>query len=99
MRRSTYIVLVLAAVAASVTACATLRGTGQPIQILVLNMHAGKDAAGKDNLAGVAALVRTTGADLVLLQEVDRGTRRSGGIDQVATLQKLTGYAGAFAAS
>ena len=98
MRRSVYIVLVLTSVAAS-AACETLRRTPHPIHILVLNMHAGKDAAGHDNLAGVAALVKTTGADLVLLQEVDRGTARSGGIDQVATLQTLTGYTAAFAAS
>jgi endonuclease/exonuclease/phosphatase family metal-dependent hydrolase len=59
-------------------------------------MHAGKDAAGVDNLARVADVVRAAGADVVLLQEVDRGTRRSGGVDQPATLARLTGYHAAF---
>jgi len=71
----------------------------QPIRVLVLNMHAGKDAAGKPNLDGIASLVTTTGADLVLLQEVDRGTARSGGVDQVSTLGTTLQYASAFGAS
>jgi endonuclease/exonuclease/phosphatase family metal-dependent hydrolase len=80
--------------------CATLpRHHPPPIRVLVLNMHAGKDAAGKDNLSGVAELVTSTAADLVLLQEVDRGTERSGRVDQVERLRRLTGYSAAFAAS
>jgi beta-N-acetylhexosaminidase len=67
-----------------------------PVRILVFNIHAGKDAEGVDNLERVAALVRSVDADLVLLQEVDRGTRRSGGVDQLAVLERLTGYHGAF---
>lgn len=66
------------------------------IRVLVYNIHAGKDAGGIDNLARVAAVVRDARADLVLLQEVDRGTRRSGGVDQVAVLEQATGMHGAF---
>ncbi|HEX2077738.1 MAG TPA: endonuclease/exonuclease/phosphatase family protein, partial [Longimicrobium sp.] len=62
----------------------------------VYNIHAGKDAAGRDNLPRVADLVRATGADLALLQEVDRNTRRSGPADQPAALARLTGYPVAF---
>jgi endonuclease/exonuclease/phosphatase family metal-dependent hydrolase len=40
--------------------------------------------------------VRTTGADLVLLQEVDRGTRRSGNVNQPALLAERTGFHAAF---
>ena len=64
--------------------------------MLVFNIHAGKDAGGVDNLDGVAALVRRTGADLVLLQEVDRNTRRSGLADQPAILAARTGFHVAF---
>lgn len=60
------------------------------------NVHAGRDASGEDNLDRVAALIRETGADLVLLQEVDRGTRRSGGVDQLAALERRTGLRGVF---
>lgn len=71
----------------------------QPIRVLVFNIHAGKDAKGVDNLVAVAALVKSTRADLVLLQEIDRGTTRSGGVDQIDRLATLTGYAPAFAPS
>lgn len=77
--------------------CATVRE--RPLRVLVYNMHAGKDAAGADNLERVAALIGSTRADLVLLQEVDRGTRRSGNVDQLATLERLTGLRGAFGKS
>ena len=68
----------------------------EPLHVLVYNIHAGKDAAGQPSLPGVAEVVRRSGADLVLLQEVDRGTTRSGGEDQLATLERLTGLHGAF---
>ena len=71
----------------------------EPIRILVFNIHAGKDAAGKPNLDGVADLVQSTGAVAALLQEVDVKTARSGGVDQVAALQKATGFDAAFSPS
>ncbi len=66
------------------------------VRVLVYNIHAGKDAAGVENLERVAELVRSSGADLVLLQEVDRGTRRSGNVDQLSELERRTGFHGAF---
>lgn len=68
-------------------------------RVLVFNIHAGKDAAGRPNLEAVADLVRRLNADVVLLQEVDRGTRRSGNVDQLAELERLTGYSAAFGKS
>ncbi|MDB4886956.1 MAG: hypothetical protein JWN79_2394 [Gemmatimonadetes bacterium] len=65
-------------------------------RVLVFNIHAGKDAEGRDNLDAVADLVRSTGADLALLQEVDQGTRRSGNVDQPARLAQRTGFHVAF---
>jgi endonuclease/exonuclease/phosphatase family metal-dependent hydrolase len=69
------------------------------VRVLVLNMHAGKDAAGKSNLDAIVSLVKDHKADVVLLQEVDRGTNRSGRVDQVAELSKGTKYQSAFSAS
>jgi endonuclease/exonuclease/phosphatase family metal-dependent hydrolase len=66
------------------------------VRVLVYNIHAGKDAAGRPNLQDVAALVRSSAADVVLLQEVDRGTRRSGEVDQLEALVQGTAFAGAF---
>ena len=74
-------------------------GEPKAMRILVFNIHAGKDAAEKPNLDGVAALVKSTRADVVLLQEVDRNTTRSGGIDQVGALQQATGFDAAFGPS
>src|SRR4051812_25262499 len=40
--------------------CATLpQHPAPPIRVLVLNMHAGKDAAGRDNVAGISELVKS----------------------------------------
>lgn len=82
-------------------ACATARNAAadRSARVLVYNMHAGKDAAGVDNLARVAALIDSVDADIVLLQEVDRNTQRSGRVDQPATLARLTGYHAAFGKS
>lgn len=89
----TYLVCLLAAT----SACALPFGGRDPsIRVLVYNIHAGKDAASRPNLTDVAALVRSTAADLVLLQEVDRRTRRSGHVDQLQTLMDGTGFDGVF---
>ena len=82
-------------------ACASARlSAGERVaRVLVYNMHAGKDAKGVDNLARIAALVDSLRADIVLLQEVDRNTQRSGGVDQPAVLAKLTGHHVAFGKS
>lgn len=71
----------------------------QPMRVLVYNIHAGKDAGAVDNLDRVAALIVSTRADVVLLQEVDRGTKRSGNVDQLDTLKRLTGLHGVFGKS
>jgi len=73
-----------------------LDARARTVRVLVYNIHAGKDAAGVDNLAGVAALVRDLRVDVALLQEVDQGTRRSGNVDQPAVLAQRTGYHVAF---
>ena len=69
------------------------------VRVLVWNVHAGADAAGVPNLERVAARIRAERVDVVLLQELDRGATRSGGVDQPATLARLTGLAVAFGKS
>ena len=64
--------------------------------MLVYNIHAGKDAGGVARIPELANFVGQTGADIVLLQEVDVGTRRSGGVDQIAELARRTGFTSAF---
>ena len=47
----------------------------------------------------MAELIRTTDADVALLQEVDKGTKRSGGVDQLAVISNRLGFAAAFGRS
>jgi endonuclease/exonuclease/phosphatase family metal-dependent hydrolase len=72
---------------------------GRVTRTLVWNIHAGKDAAGVDNLQRVGALIRSHSPDVALLQEVDRRTRRSGGVDHLTELERLTGMRAAFGKS
>jgi endonuclease/exonuclease/phosphatase family metal-dependent hydrolase len=69
----------------------------RPLRVLTYNIHAGKDADAVVNLERVADVVKSTRADVVLLQEVDRRTKRSGNVDHLAELQRLTGLNAAFA--
>lgn len=91
----------LIAIAAALygAACVPFVQKGESIRVLVFNIHAGKNAGGEDNIADVARLVRSTSADVVLLQEVDRGTNRSGRVDQLQALMDATGFGGAFGQS
>jgi endonuclease/exonuclease/phosphatase family metal-dependent hydrolase len=98
MRYRTFLSVLSVAVAVCISATTILRAA-DPVRILVLNMHAGKDATGKPNLDGIAALVKDQKPDIVLLQEVDRGTNRSGHVDQVAELEQSTRYHSAFSPS
>ena len=96
LRRSVRVAAV-AVVAAVVGSCAHLAVAGAPdVRVLVYNIHAGWDAAGAANLDRVAAHIRETHADIVLLQEVDRFTTRSNRVDQVARLAAATGMRSAF---
>ena len=62
-------------------------GSCRPIRIATWNLH--NCRAGFDR---VARQLRALDADVVGLQEVDRGTRRSGGVDQAAELARTCGY-------
>lgn len=61
------------------------------IRALTLNIRHGTSEDDAPALARQAALIRALGVDLVLLQEVDRNTRRSGGVDQLEWLRADTG--------
>ena len=90
------LVALLGGCAGAAPAPAAAAPAGEPLRVMVYNLHAGKDAAGQENLARVAELVAAEHADVVLLQEVDRGTERSGRVDQLAELARRTGYHAAF---
>jgi endonuclease/exonuclease/phosphatase family metal-dependent hydrolase len=66
------------------------------LHVLTFNIHAGRGADGKMDLERIAKTIRDARPDLVALQEVDRGTKRSGGRDQLEELTNLTGLHSAF---
>ena len=89
---------VLPAILAAAACLPFTRDTAD-LSVLVLNIHAGKDAAGNPNLGAVAELIDSSDADVVLLQEVDRGTNRSGNVDQLQVLSDATGFDSVFGRS
>jgi endonuclease/exonuclease/phosphatase family metal-dependent hydrolase len=63
----------------------------ETIRVVTYNIHHGEGLDGKIDLARIASVLRAAEPHLVALQEVDQGTRRSGGVDQPAELARLTG--------
>ncbi len=82
--------------------CGTLASSvsAQPervtLSVLSYNIHHGEGTDGKVDLQRLADVIKSTGADLVSLQEVDDQTERTGKIDQTARLAELTGLNGRF---
>lgn len=95
----TRIAALAAAAAICTAACVPFEHAPTSLNVLVFNIHAGKDAAGKDSVQAIADLVRSLAPDIVLLQEVDRGTKRSGNVDQLTAFTDATGYGGVFGRS
>ena len=79
----------IAAAAALVASCATAPPAQPPtatLRVMTYNIFAGNDLDRQPNLARIAALIDSLDVDVVLMQEVDRGTARSGRVDQAAVI-------------
>lgn len=61
------------------------------IRILCYNIKHGLGMDGELSLERTAGVIRQSSPDIVLLQEMDKNTGRSGGIDQPETLRHLSG--------
>ncbi len=61
------------------------------LRVLSYNVHHGEGTDGRIDLARIAEVIRRAAPDVAMLQEVDRGVARSGGVDQPARLAALTG--------
>lgn len=66
------------------------------LRVLSYNIHHGRGTDGQVDLPRIAAVIRGSEADLIMLQEVDNRTTRTGGVDQTAELARLTGLHGEF---
>ncbi len=71
-------------------------GAGTEIRAMTFNIHHAEGVDGKLDVARIADLIRESGADVVGLQEVDRGVERSGRRDILKELADLTGMRLAF---
>jgi endonuclease/exonuclease/phosphatase family metal-dependent hydrolase len=66
------------------------------IRVMTFNIHHGEGTDGKLDLERIAQVIRHERADIVALQEVDRGVERTSRRDLVAELAKLTKMSYAF---
>ena len=60
------------------------------LRVMTYNIHVGVGMDGKLNLERIAEVINRERPDLVGLQEVDRGVKRTEGKDEIAELAKLT---------
>jgi len=88
----------LATILSIAVICLVGCASSQPITIRVMtyNIHHGKGMDGRIDLKRIAQIIRDADADLVALQEVDRGVKRTGRVDQPAVLAELTGMQAIF---
>ncbi len=68
-----------------------LASAPREMTIVSWNIRTGRGLDDVRDLRRVASVIKASGADIVALEEVDRGTRRSNGVDQLAELAKMTG--------
>ena len=83
----------LAAVLLSSAAPARVCDGGETIRVLCYNIHYGQGTDGRYDIQRLARVISKTQPDLVALQEVDVGVRRSNQIHQARELAKHTGMA------
>lgn len=76
---------------------AAARGGTRTLRVMSYNIHVGAGMDKKLDLPRIAEAIRRERPDLVGLQEVDRGVERTGRVDQIAELARLTGMEYAFA--
>ncbi|HZE72412.1 MAG TPA: endonuclease/exonuclease/phosphatase family protein [Pyrinomonadaceae bacterium] len=67
------------------------------LRVMTYNIHVGVGMDQKMDLERIAEVINHEHPDLVGLQEVDRGVRRTQGVDEIAELAKLTKMNYAFA--
>jgi endonuclease/exonuclease/phosphatase family metal-dependent hydrolase len=82
----------------SVVGCGSSRGLGsrQTLRVMTWNIHHGEGMDKVIDLDRIAQLILDEKADVVALQEVDRGVERSKKIDMITKLADLTGMTYAF---
>src|SRR3990172_3828554 len=82
----------------TISVCTPVVQAAEPLRVRVLtyNIHHGEGTDGRIDLARIAAVIQRLAPDVVALQEVDKLTSRSEGVDQAAELGRLTKLHAAF---
>ncbi|MBV9924906.1 MAG: endonuclease/exonuclease/phosphatase family protein [Acidobacteria bacterium] len=92
MRRPLLFILALILFAGAAHARGRVR-----LRVMSYNIHVGIGMDKKLDLARIAEVIKRSRADIVGLQEVDRGVERTGRVDEIKELARLTGMDYAFA--
>jgi endonuclease/exonuclease/phosphatase family metal-dependent hydrolase len=93
-----FIFALLVAVPAAPRGCAVRGAPGRVrLNVMSYNIHVGIGMDKKLDLARIAEVIKRHRADIVGLQEVDRGVERTGRVDEIRELARLTGMDYAFA--
>ncbi len=77
--------------------CGTAAARPKFLNVMTYNIHVGVGMDKKLDLARIAEVINEERPDLVGLQEVDRGVKRTNGVDQIAELARMTKMEYAFA--
>ncbi|NIP81595.1 MAG: endonuclease/exonuclease/phosphatase, partial [Gemmatimonadetes bacterium] len=64
------------------------------LRVAAYNIRHGRGMDGRVDLRRTAEAIGRLDADVIALQEVDRETERTGGVDQTAVLAGMLGYRG-----
>lgn len=70
--------------------------TASSLRVLCYNIHYGQGMDGEYDIARLAEVIKAAKPDLVALQEVDVGVKRSGRVHQLQKLGELTGLTARF---
>lgn len=91
--------MLMMAVGSGVAAPVSTNPATPRVVVLSYNIRHGQGMDGKIDLARIAAIIKSVSPDIVSLQEVDKNTKRSLGIDQAKELGRLTGMESVYCAS
>lgn len=96
MRRLLFFILALLFAVPAAPRAEPARGRVR-LRVMSYNIHVGVGMDKKLDLARIAEVIKRHRADIVGLQEVDRGVERTGRVDEIRELARLTGMDYAFA--
>lgn len=65
--------------------------SAQTLRVMSYNIHVGGDGSSRNQLKNMADFIKSSGADIVGIQEVDSVCNRSGKVDQMKFLAENTG--------